>query len=363
MKRFLVIPIFIPHLGCPHKCVFCNQKKITGKTTQVTISYIKDTIDFYLSFAKGKERVEVAFFGGTFTGLPISLQKDFLSTVKPYIQKGYANYIRLSTRPDYINDEILEFLKEYDVRIIELGIQSLVDKILQKAERGHTKEDSERASILIKNKGFILGHQIMPGLPQDTRDTILETVRESIKLKPDMVRIYPTLVLEGTELYNMYKKGEYAPLSLKDTIEIVAISYLYYIANNIDIIRIGLQTTDEINEKHIVAGPYHPGLGELIKSKIFLWMILNLIKESKSIINNGIIHVNKKDLPYVVGYKRENIKKLNNIYPDLFIEVDPYLEKGLLLLKTTKGACKISLADFSKKVYKHIINIENLRGV
>ena len=363
MKKLLVIPIFIPHLGCPHKCVFCNQRKITGKTTQVTTSYIKETIDFFLTFKEGKDKVEVAFFGGTFTGLPISLQRDFLSTVAPYIQKGYVDYIRLSTRPDYINEDILIFLRDHNVRIIELGIQSLVDEILEKAERGHTKEDSEKASILIKEKGFILGHQIMPGLPGDTKDTILQTVRESIRLRPEIVRIYPTLVLENTELFNMYKKGDYTPLSLENTIKIIAISYLYYMANNINVIRIGLQTTDEINKEHIIAGPYHPSLGEIIRTRIFLWMILYLVKSKNNMNDNDgnvIIYTNKKDLPYVVGYKKENIKRLKNFYPKLSIKTDSFIKIGTVFFERNKKVDKISLVDFSKKVYKNIINIESL---
>ncbi len=358
MKKFLVIPIFIPHLGCPHKCVFCNQKKITGKTTTVTPSDIRETIEFFLRFKRGKERVEVAFFGGTFTGLPLSLQERFLEVVRPYIEKRDVDYIRLSTRPDYIDRRILDFLKNYGVKIIELGVQSLIDKILAQAMRGHTAQDVERASKLIKESGFVLGHQIMPGLPGDTRDTILETVRRSIEMKPDIVRIYPTLVLEDTTLYDMYRSGTYTPLSLEETVRIVTISYLHYTANNVKIIRIGLQTTDEINEKHIIAGPYHPGIGELIRSEISLWMMLYLLKSVDT--SEGIFYASKRDINYLIGYRRKNLKILRDLSFDVNIKVDPTLGKGEVVLKNREKKYQISLVEFSKKVYKNIINIDEV---
>ncbi len=362
-KSFLVIPIFIPHLGCPHKCVFCNQKKITGKTTRVTPEDIRKTIDFFLSFKRGKQVVEVAFFGGTFTGLPLSLQKSFLESVSPYIRRGEVDYIRLSTRPDYIERDILSFLKEYNVKIIELGVQSLVDRVLFYSQRGHTKDDVKSASNLIKEYGFLLGHQIMPGLPGDNEKTIIETVRESIKMKPHMVRIYPTLVLEGTELYNMYKSGKYHPLSLKETIKLVALAYIYYTANEVEIIRIGLQTTEEINEKHVFAGPYHPNIGALVRSQIFLWMIFYLIRNLKENLSHVTLFVNERDMPYLVGYKQMNLKIIRDIFPDFSKGIDNNLSRGELSVEVNERKYKISLVEFSKKVYKNIINIDEIKEV
>ncbi len=363
MKDFLVIPVSIPHLGCPHKCVFCNQKRITGKITGVTPSDIRDTVEFFLKFRKGKEVVEVAFFGGTFTGLPSFLQEEFLEVVRPYIEKGYVHHIRLSTRPDYIDNNILSFLKNYGVRVIELGVQSLIDNVLQLSQRGHNVEDVEKASRLIKESGFLLAHQIMPGLPGDTRETVLKTVRKSIKMKPDMVRIYPTLVLKDTELYNMYKSGEYKPLSLRETIYLVSISYLYYTAHNIKIIRVGLQTTEEINEKNIVAGPYHPSIGELIKSQVYLWMVLYFLKIIEDGSSSLTLYANRKTMSYLAGYRGWNFKEIGKLFPDFSKAVDDSLSDGELFLKKGNKKCKISLVEFSKKVYKNIINKDELEVV
>ncbi len=357
-EKFLIIPIFIPHLGCPHKCVFCNQKKITGMITTTTVADIKDTIEFFLKFKKGKDRVEVAFFGGTFTALPIKLQREFLDTIRPYIERGYIDYIRLSTRPDYITEEILSLLSMYNVKIIELGVQTLVDEILKNAKRGHTAEDVKRASKLIKDMGFLLGHQIMPGLPGDTDETIFYTVKESISMQPDIARIYPTLVIEETELYNMYKSGKYKPLALSDTIRIVALSYLYYNAFGVKIIRVGLQTTDYINEKNVIAGPYHPNIGEMVKGRIFLWMMKYLLKKgmysSKDLVT---FYVNNRELSYAMGYKKSNFILLRKNFCNLQIISDGHIELGEVVLNREH---KTILDDFSKRVYKGIIDIDTL---
>ena len=358
-KKFLVIPIFIPHLGCPHMCVFCNQKKITGKTTNITSHKIKETIEFFLKFKESKDIVEVAFFGGTFTGLPISLQEEFLSSVKPYIERGHINYIRVSTRPDYINHKVLSLLKLYNVKIIELGVQSLIDEVLFLSQRGHTSKDVEKASVLIKDMGFLLGHQLMPGLPGDNKERFLLSVKKSILMKPDMVRIYPTLVLENTELYNMYVNEVYKPISLDMAVSISAISYLYYKANNVNVIRIGLQTTDEINKDNIVGGPYHPSIGELVRSKIFLWMIYHFLKNI-DVFSKIVISGSSKDYNYMIGYRGENVKILKNIFKNLSIRQDPSALEENIVISVNRGEYKISLVDFSKKVSKDGINLDEV---
>ncbi len=362
-KDFLVIPIFIPHLGCPHKCVFCNQKKITGKTTSVTTKDIEETVNFFLSFKRRKKVVEVAFFGGTFTGLPLSVQESFLKVVQPYIERGDVNYIRLSTRPDYIDRDVLLFLKKYKVGVIELGVQSLVDDVLSLSQRGHTRDDIENASKLIRKYGFLLGHQIMPGLPGDTKETIMETVKRSIEMRPNMVRIYPTLVLEDTELFNMYKQGRYKPLSLEEAVRLVALSYLYYMANEIEVIRIGLQTTDEINERYVVAGPYHPNIGTLVRAQIFLWMTLYLVINVKNRARHITLFINEKDVPYFIGYKKKNLEIIKTLFPNFSKKIDKSLLRGEVVLLIDDKKYKISLVEFSKKVYKNIININEITEV
>ncbi len=200
MKQHYIIPIFVPHLGCQNDCIFCNQKSISGEQREVSAKEVKEQIEFYLKSFKNKENaiVEVAFFGGSFTGIPQIKQEELLQTVQEYIKNGQVDSIRVSTRPDYINKEILKLLKRYKVHTIELGVQSSNDYILKRSKRGHTFEDVKKASKLIRKNGFCLGHQMMVGLPESTRLDELNTAKDLAKLKPKIVRIYPVLVIKNT---------------------------------------------------------------------------------------------------------------------------------------------------------------------
>lgn len=206
MKKEYVIPVFVPHLGCPNDCVFCNQKSISGQKKNITKEDARKTIDYFLENIKDKEgEKEIAFFGGSFTGIDEKIQNELLELANEYIKKGQVSSIRISTRPDYINKEILKRLKKYKVKTIELGVQSANNYILNRAERGHTFEDVKKASKLIRWYGFNLGHQMMVGLPDSTRIDEINTAKALIKLKPKMVRIYPVLVIKGTKLEEEYK--------------------------------------------------------------------------------------------------------------------------------------------------------------
>lgn len=210
-KNYYIIPLFVPQEGCPHKCVFCNQDRITGSKESVTAKTVYDTVEEYLQTINNKDAtIEISFFGGTFTGIREEKQRELLSVAKEYKDKGLIDKIRMSTRPDYINDYILSYLQEYSVDIIELGVQSLVGDVLIGAGRGHTIKQVEDASKLIKEYGFTLGHQIMPGLPRDNFEKDIETVKRSISMKPDICRIYPSLVIKDTPMSVMYNRGEYS---------------------------------------------------------------------------------------------------------------------------------------------------------
>ena len=248
MKRQYVIPIFVPHLGCPHDCIFCNQKSISGQKKQITAKDVKDTIEEYLKSFKEKDSYkEVAFFGGSFTGIEPEKQEELLSAAYEYIKDKKIDSIRISTRPDYINKEILKRLKKYKVKTIELGVQSTNNYVLATAERGHTFEDVKKASKLIRWYGFELGHQMMVGLPDSTKQDELNTAKDLIKLKPKIVRIYPVLVVKNTKLEKEYNNGEYEPLSLVQAVErCKEIVYLFN-KKKIKVIRIGLQNTTEIS--------------------------------------------------------------------------------------------------------------------
>ena len=248
MKKEYIIPIFVPHLGCPHACVFCNQTKITGKQKQVTANEVKQIIDEYLKNFKNKEnKVEVAFFGGSFTGIEEEKQNELLEAVQDYIKDGKVDSIRISTRPDYINRDILKTLKKYKVKTIELGVQSANDYILKKAERGHTFEDVKKASKMIRFYGFNLGHQMMVGLPESTHLDEINTAKQLIKLKPKMVRIYPVLVIKGTKLEKDYNDGKYKALTVVQAVETCKELVKLFVKKKIEVIRIGLQPTDVIS--------------------------------------------------------------------------------------------------------------------
>lgn len=315
-KKMKIIPIFVPHVGCPNDCVFCNQKKITGKGTVVANSkYVTEIVEECRKTIDEDTYTELAFFGGSFTAIDLRLQEELLSVGKYYKDLGVVDRIRCSTRPDAINKEILELQKKYGMDIIELGIQSLDEVVLKLSNRGHTKSDSINASKLIKEHKFILGHQIMPGLPGSTREKDIKTCLESISMKPDIVRIYPTLTIKDTELVNMYYKGDYKPLELEEAIDIAAFIYSQYAVNNINVIRIGLQNTESINEEEdVVAGPFHPAFRQLVEEKIYLSSIIQKLRNMNLKDKHITIYANDKFISFIAGQKKSNIIELKKIF-------------------------------------------------
>ena len=285
MSKEYVIPVFVPHLGCPNDCIFCNQKSISGQKKTTTKEEAKQTIENFLNSIKDKDaKKEIAFFGGSFTGIDNKVQEELLQTAYEYVKNGQVDSIRLSTRPDYINKEILKKLKKYKVKTIELGVQSANDYVLGRANRGHTFKDVIKASKLIRRYGFNLGHQMMVGLPESTREDEINTAKALIKLKPKMVRIYPVLVIKGTKLEKECKEGIYEPLSVVQAVEICKQLVRLFTNKKIQVIRVGLQNTDEIcepgsNESEVVAGPFHPAFGQLVESSMWYDAIVEKIKK------------------------------------------------------------------------------------
>ena len=305
MSKHYIIPIFVPHRGCPHDCIFCNQKKITGSEKDITKEDVISTIEQHLSTMDKDAYIEVSFFGGSFTGIPIDTQKEFLSVAHSYLKKGLINNIRLSTRPDYINKDILDHLKEYEVGIIELGVQSLDEKVLEVSERGHSIEDVYYASEIIKEYGFTLGLQMMVGLPCDTFEKDIETAKKIISLKPDFVRIYPALTIKNTHMEYMYNKNLYTPLTVDEAAKICKELYIMFYKSNVPIIRLGLQTTEQINvNKDVVAGPFHPSFREIVESLVLNDMIVyyinNFYKSKKSIT----IYISSKNISKLYADKK-----------------------------------------------------------
>ena len=310
-----IIPIFIPHRGCKNECVFCNQRKISGETRNVTEDDVRQEIEKYLELYKDNSRKkQIAFFGGSFTGLDMEDQVRFLNVANEYIEKGLVENIRISTRPDYITELILKILKQKNVEVIELGVQSMADDVLNAAKRGHTSEQVIKASNLIKKYGFKLGHQVMVGLPESTLEKEIYTINECIKLKPDMIRIYPVYVLKESKLYDMYETGKYNALDLANAVERATKLYKICIKNKLNVIRIGLQTTEEINSKNCdIKGPVCDNYKERVLSLIAKEQVLEKIKKAKK--NRNILIVsNAKEINYVVGPKRENISIYESEY-------------------------------------------------
>ena len=329
MKKEYIIPIFVPHLGCPNDCTFCNQKKISGQKKNISSKDVKDIIEYYLNNFKEKDRkIEIAFFGGSFTGIDPIIQEELLLAANEYIKQGKAQSIRISTRPDYINQEILDRLKKYNVQTIELGVQSANDFILNKCRRGHSFLDVKNASKLIRKNKFKLGHQMMVGLPESTQKDEIETAKKLIKLHPKMIRIYPVLVIKDTKLAEDFFNGEYKPNTLEQAVETSAILLKMFNKKKIEVIRVGLQSTDEIcnpeNENsQVVAGPYHPAFRQLVESRICYDDFSKKIHKLNNRVKVVKVRVNGSLINDFVGHKRENIRRIKELYDvDVVVEKD-----------------------------------------
>ena len=295
----------------------------------VTAKDVEDTIEYYLkNFKDNHKYVEVAFFGGSFTAIEKEKQIELLEAVQEYIKNKKVGSIRISTRPDCIDKEILKRMKKYHVKTIELGVQSTNNYILERCKRGHTGEDVEKASKLIRKYGFVLGHQMMVGLPESTKQDEINTAKELIKLKPKIVRIYPVLVIKDTELADEYAKGEYTPLTVEQAVERCKEIVKLFNRSKITVIRIGLQNTEEISDpgtknSSVVAGPFHPAFRQLVESSMWYEAIVNKIKQVSAKVKKVKIKANDININNIIGHRKENIVKLKEVYDvDVVIEKD-----------------------------------------
>ena len=347
-KKEYIIPIFIPFLGCPHDCAFCNQVKITNYKDKLDEEKIISEINKNLSYYPDKKATEIAFFGGSFTGLDQDTMIGYLEIALAYKEKGIIDRIRLSTRPDYINNSILDILQDYKVDIIELGIQSLDQNILDANERGHSIDESFYASKLIKQRGFTLGHQIMPGLYKDTREKSIETAIKSANIGPDIVRIYPTLVIKDTKLEILYNNGMYQPLSLDQAVSLSANLYMIYRAKDINVIRIGLQPTENINDKEdVVAGPFHPAIRQLVESYVYRIYLEEIIREN-NISGDINIHTDPRSISIIAGNKKANKKYF---YDNFGVNLS-FTEDDLGYIQANDMKIDIDLDGFIKRYVK-----------
>lgn len=304
-----IIPVFVPHLGCPNNCVFCNQRKISGSIFPASAETVITAVTEALERIPDKSNIQLAFYGGSFTAIPMQEQNELLDAALPFLHEGTISSLRLSTRPDAIDDATLIRLSERGVRTIELGAQSMCDEVLKASGRGHTARQTAEAAKLIKEYGFELILQMMTGLPQDSKERTVETARELIALKPDGVRIYPTVIIEDTPLYDMWRAGSYPEHTVEEAVEVCAAVLPMFEEAGIDVIRLGLNPTEELSGGAAAAGAYHPAFGELVKSRLFLDRARALLNSSDH-GENVILYVNKTDVSAMTGQKRANVKTL-----------------------------------------------------
>ena len=324
--KHYTIPIFIPELACPFRCIYCDQHKITGQSTLPEAGEVKEIIEKYLAtFPKRRKIIELGFFGGNFTGIAVEEQEKYLDAAGEYLESGEIQGIRLSTRPDYINEQIITLLKKYKVSTVELGAQSMVDEVLLKSKRGHTVEDTIAAAGLIKNAGIRLGLQMMIGLPGDTLEKSKRTARQIVALRADNTRIYPTLVISDTKLAEMYLSGDYLPLSLDVAVKWSKEVYKIFEKSGVNVIRLGLHPSEGlISGSELLAGPFHISFRELVLSQIWHDEFMKIRNAENK--QNITIFVAPRQFNYAIGYEAWNRRALNKKYKNVRFIKDPELQ-------------------------------------
>ena len=311
--RACILPVFVPHLGCPHACVFCNQRRISGALAPATAEDVKNSIAEAAAFLPKGGKRQLAFYGGSFTAIPAEEQEALLSAAKEALDRGEIDAIRLSTRPDAIDAVVLDRLRTYGVETVELGAQSMDDRVLRLSERGHTAADVEKAAELVKSAGFRLILQMMTGLPGATDETDTETARRLIALGPDGVRIYPTVIVRDTALYDMWQTGSYREHTVEDAVRVCAKIVPLFKAAGIPVIRLGLNPTEELSGGAAAGGAYHPALGELVKSRILLEKAHAMLAGTAP-GSRVVIEVGRGRTSQMAGQHRENLRRLQEAF-------------------------------------------------
>lgn len=313
MKRYKHsnVAIFVPHNGCPHCCSFCNQIRITGKQSQPTRDDVISAVEIAMN-SKGysPQYSEIAFFGGSFTAIERDYMMLLLETAYSYVKNKKFYGIRISTRPDCIDNEILNILKKYGVTSIELGAQSMCDDVLNENIRGHSSDDIINASKLIKEYSFEFGLQMMTGLYKSTIEKDIYTAEKICSLKPKTVRIYPTIIMKDTLLGDYFSAGKYKSYTLEETVELCAKLLVMFEKNNIQVIRLGLHNTEDV-QKGMLSGAWHPSFGELCFSRVYRNKIEQYIISQKLDPSNYVVMVNKRDISKVLGQHKGNVEYFN----------------------------------------------------
>ena len=339
--RAEIIPVFVPHLGCRHNCVFCNQKRISGSEQAASVETVKEAIARAAALPRTGAKRQLAFYGGSFTAIEESLQETLLAAAQQALQERSIDAIRLSTRPDAIDERVLSRLKRYGVDTVELGAQSMDDEVLRLSRRGHTAADVVRASNLVCEAGFSLVLQMMTGLPGDSPERDMETARRLIALRPDAVRLYPTVIVRGTELYDRYLAGEYAEHSVEDAVEVCAKLLPLFEDSGIEVIRLGLNPTEELTGGAAVAGAYHPALGELVKSRVYRNRARALL-DGIAPHSHVVLGVEARAISQMTGQKRENLRNLCKEFSLDGLKVRPAaVKKGEIVILSVENDGKV----------------------
>lgn len=326
--RHANVALFVPNNGCPHQCSFCSQQSITGFSRQPGPEDVRRAAETALkSLGTAAGKAEIAFFGGSFTAIDRGYMLSLLQAAEPYIRAKKFAGIRISTRPDYIDEDILSILKHYGVTTIELGAQSMDDHVLTVNGRGHTSGQVVSASKMIHARGFSLGLQMMTGLAGDSDQGAKRTAERLAALFPDCMRIYPTIVLRNTPLGRAYLEGKYRPQTLEEAVSLCSGLLSFFEARGIPVIRLGLHASPEL-EHDMLAGPWHPAFRELCENRRFLWRILGILRQSKIPAGKIKILVNPACISQAIGQKKENIRALSRAGYFVQIAADSGIARG-----------------------------------
>ncbi|PIE62077.1 MAG: histone acetyltransferase [Desulfobacter postgatei] len=340
MSPPLVIPFFIPHQGCPHLCIFCNQRLIAeqksiGHAFDNEAERLSHVIHTYLKYKKKRSQVELAFFGGNFLGLKTSRILALLKAVQPWIRQDQIHSIRCSTRPDTVTAQTLDLARPFGLKTVEIGVQSMDDRVLALAQRGHTSEDTQKALALLKENGLKTGVQVMVGLPGDNDFGVVRTAEKLAELKPDLARIYPLLVLDGSKLAQWYRSGRYVPLSLDQAVGQTKKIVTIFKSSGVSVARIGLQATQMMDDAgQMISGPWHPAFGHLVLSALMFdqacKQIDTILKGQSALKGIGtqgekatiVLQVNPRSLSRLQGDRKMNLDRLAQTYPGLSFSIE-----------------------------------------
>ena len=339
-----VIPIFIPHAGCPHRCIFCDQTRTTSRPEDLpTIDALDETIQQFLGYRQNADRyTEISFFGGNFLGLPTDRIQFFLESATRYVSANKIQGIRFSTRPDTITPQKLNLLTQFPISTVELGVQSMNNMVLKASNRGHSVQDIHDAVGLLKRRSYRLGLQMMLGLPEDTAETAMATGEQMADLEPDFVRIYPALVLSGSRLAHWYQQGRYNPLNLEDAVTLTKRLYIHFVSRKIKVIRMGLQATEGLDSgKDLVAGPFHPAFGELVHSAMWKDVMRQGIQSLDLKQQALTVELHPRLISRVKGNKNENMICLSEEFSLQKIDFSTNRQLPLDIIRLNGKTCRL----------------------